>query len=57
MDGYILTTTKNTFGWVEYDNDISLDYKEFLKGERLLYKDLPLFYRKFNIELQSQVLV
>ena len=44
MDGYILTTTKNTFGWVEYDDDISLDYKEFLKGERLLYKDLPLFY-------------
>lgn len=44
MDGYILTTTKNTYGWVEYDNDISLDYKEFLKGERLLYKDLPLFY-------------
>ena len=44
MDGYILTTTKNTFGWVEYDNGISLDYKEFLKGERLLYKDLPLFY-------------
>ena len=44
MDGYILTTTKNTFGWVEYDNDISLDYKEFLKGEHLLYKDLPLFY-------------
>lgn len=44
MNGYILTTTKNTFGWVEYDNDISLDYKEFLKGERLLYKDLPLFY-------------
>lgn len=44
MDGYILTTTKNTFGWVEYDNDISLDYEEFLKGERLLYKDLPLFY-------------
>lgn len=44
MDGYILTTTKNTFGWVEYDNDISLDYKEFLKGEPLLYKDLPLFY-------------
>jgi len=44
MDGYILTTTKNTFGWVEYDNDISLDYKEFLKGERLLYKDMPLFY-------------
>ena len=44
MNGYILTTTKNTYGWVEYDNDISLDYKEFFKGERLLYKDLPLFY-------------
>lgn len=44
MNGYILTTTKNTYGWVEYDNDISLDYKEFLKGERLLYKDPPLFY-------------
>ena len=44
MNGYILTTTKNTYGWVEYDNDISLDYKEFLKGERLLYKALPLFY-------------
>ena len=44
MNGYILTTTKNTYGWVVYDNDISLDYKEFLKGERLLYKDLPLFY-------------
>jgi len=44
MNGYILTTTKNTYGWVEYDNDISLDYKEFFKGERLLYKALPLFY-------------
>ena len=44
MNGYILTTTANTNGWVVYENDISLDYKEFLKGERLLYKDLPLFY-------------
>ena len=44
MDGYILTTTKNTYGWVVYDNDISLDYKEFLKGECLLSKELPLFY-------------
>lgn len=44
MDGYILTTTKNTYGWVVYDNDISLDYKEFLKGENLLSKELPLFY-------------
>ena len=44
MDGYILTTTKNTYGWVVYDNDISLDYKEFLKGESLLSKELPLFY-------------
>jgi len=44
MDGYILTTTKNTYRWVVYDNDISLDYKEFLKGESLLSKELPLFY-------------
>ena len=44
MDGYILTTTKNTNGWVVYDNDISLDYKEFFKGEFLLYKEPPLFY-------------
>ena len=44
MDGYILTTTKNTYGWVVYDNDISLDYKEFLKEESLLSKELPLFY-------------
>lgn len=44
MDGYILTTTKNTYGWVVYNNDISLDYKEFLKGESLLSKELPLFY-------------
>ena len=44
MDGYILTTTKNTNGWVVYDNDVSLDYKDFFKGEFLLYKEPPLFY-------------
>ena len=52
MDGYILTTTKNTYGWVVYDNDISLDYKEFLKGESLLSKELPLFY---NISKSSNL--
>lgn len=29
MNGYILTTTANTNGWVVYENDISIDYKEF----------------------------
>ena len=52
MDGYILTTTKNTFGWVEYDNDISLDYKEFFKGELLPSEELPLFY---NIPKRSNL--
>ena len=44
MDGYILTPTKNTNGWIEYDNDISLDYKDFFKGEYILDKEPPLFY-------------
>ena len=29
MNGYVLTTTANTNGWVVYENDISIDYKEF----------------------------
>ena len=44
MNGYILTTTKNTNGWIVYDNDISLDYKEFFKGEYIQDKEPPLFY-------------
>ena len=33
MKGYIISTVKNTHGLVAYDNDISIDYKEFLKGQ------------------------
>lgn len=33
MNGYILTTTQNTHGWVVYENDISTDYQIFFKGE------------------------
>ena len=44
MNGYILTTTKNTNGWIVYDNNISLDYKEFFKGEYIQDKEPPLFY-------------
>lgn len=44
MNGYILTITKNTNGWIVYDNDISLDYKEFFKGEYIQDKEPPLFY-------------
>ena len=44
MNGYILTRTTNTNGWVVYENDISLDYKEFFKGELLSSEELPLFY-------------
>ena len=44
MNGYILTPITNTNGWVVYENDISLDYKEFFKGELLPSEELPLFY-------------
>jgi hypothetical protein len=45
MKGYILGTIKNTNDWVEYDDDRSMDYKEFLKGQTFMEKELPLFYR------------
>lgn len=44
MNGYILTTTKNTHNWVVYENDISMDYKEFLKGCFFQERELQLFY-------------
>ena len=53
MKGYILSTVKNTNDWVVYDNDISIDYKEFLKGRFFSEKDLSLFYyvqKKSNIK-------
>lgn len=61
MNGYILTTTANTNGWVVYENDISIDYKEFFKGELLLSEELPLFYnipQKSNLKkIKSAVLL
>ena len=52
MNGYVLTTTANTKGWVVYENDISIDYKEFFKGELLPSEELPLFY---NIPKRSNL--
>lgn len=52
MNGYVLTTTANTNGWVVYENDISIDYKEFFKGELLPSEELPLFY---NIPKRSNL--
>ena len=44
MNGYILTTTQNTHGWVVYENDISTDYQNFFKGD-LIASPPTLFYR------------
>lgn len=61
MKGYILTSVKNTNDWVVYDDTISLDYKEFLKGEFLLESELPLFYyiqKKANLsKIKSSVIL
>ena len=35
MNGYILTTTQNTHGWVVYENDISTGYQNFFKGDSI----------------------
>lgn len=44
MNGYILTTTQNTHGWVVYENDISTDYQNFFKGD-FIASSPSLFYR------------
>ena len=44
MNGYILTTTQNTHGWVVYENDISTDYQNFFKGD-FIASPPTLFYR------------
>lgn len=44
MNGYILTTTPNTHGWVVYENDISTDYQNFFKGD-FIASPPTLFYR------------
>lgn len=52
MKGYILNTVKNTHSLIAYDNDISIDYKEFLKGQYFSEKELPLFY---NVQKKSNL--
>ena len=52
MKGYILTTTQNTSDWVVYNNDISVDYQEFLKGQSFQEKELPLVY---NVQNKSKL--
>lgn len=44
MNGCILNTTQNTHGWVVYENDISTDYQNFLKGD-FIAPPPTLFYR------------
>ena len=44
MNGYILTTTQNTHGWVVSENDISTDYQNFFKGD-FIASSPTLFYR------------
>lgn len=44
MNGYILTTTQNTHGWVIYENDISTGYQDFFKGD-FIVSPPSLFYR------------
>ena len=52
MNGYILTTTQNTHGWVVYENDISTGYQIFFKGDSiaspptLCYRVSKKLYRK-----------
>jgi len=60
MKGYILSTTKNTNDWIVYENDISTDYKEFLKGQYLTEKELPLFYsipKKSNLNKVKSAII
>ena len=44
MKGYTLGTAVNTNDWVVYDNDISVGYEEFLKGQYIREDKPPLFY-------------
>ena len=52
MNGYILTTTQNTHGWVVDENDISTGYQIFFKGDSiaspptLCYRVSKKLYRK-----------
>lgn len=60
MKGYIINTTKNTYGWVIYENDISTDFLEFLKGRFFPEKELPLFFsipKKSNLNKVKSALI
>ena len=60
MKGYIISTTKNTYGWVIYENDISTDFLEFLKGRFFPEKELPLFFsipKKSNLNKVKSALI
>lgn len=60
MKGYIVSTTKNTYGWVIYENDISTDFQEFLKGRFFPEKELPLFFsisKKSNLNKIKSALI
>ena len=60
MKGYILSTVKNTNDLVVYDNNISIDYKEFLKGQFFPEKNLPLYYyvqKKSNLNKVKSAII
>ena len=60
MKGYIISTTKNTNDWVIYENDISTDFQEFLKGRFFPEKELPLFFsisKKSNLNKVKSALI
>ena len=44
MKGYFISTINDTSDWVVYNNDISTDYKEFLRGKLFSEMKLPLYY-------------
>ena len=54
MNGYILTTTQNTHGWVVYENDISTGYQNFFKGD-FIASPPTLFYRVSNKAYMKKV--
>jgi hypothetical protein len=45
---YILSTVYNSNKIAKYDNEISYDYKDFLKGEKIFLSEIPLFFSLNN---------
>jgi hypothetical protein len=55
-----MDTTVNTNDWAVYDNDISIDYKEFFKGSSFNESELPLYYsiqKKANLNKVRKALI